>query len=62
MSIAETSKTGKGARFEITVQKGAYRFVGTGEKSTGKMNDYRDQSGATSSAGTNSGALCGDDR
>ncbi|MCX6701262.1 MAG: ATP-binding protein, partial [Methanomicrobiales archaeon] len=30
MTIAETGEPGKGARFEITVPKGAYRFTGTG--------------------------------
>ncbi len=32
MTITETGEPGKGARFEITVPKGAYRFMGTGEK------------------------------
>jgi PAS domain S-box-containing protein len=32
MSITETGEPGKGARFEITVPKGAYRFTGTGKK------------------------------
>jgi len=32
MSIDETGEPGKGARFEITVPKGAYRFTGTSEK------------------------------
>jgi len=31
-TITETGEYGKGARFEITVPKGAYRFTGTGEK------------------------------
>jgi len=29
MSIAETGEPGKGARFEITVPKGMYRFGGS---------------------------------
>jgi PAS domain S-box-containing protein len=32
MTIAETGEPGKGARFEITVPKGAYRFTATGGK------------------------------
>jgi len=32
MTISETSEPGKGARFEITVPKGMYRFTGTGGK------------------------------
>jgi signal transduction histidine kinase len=32
ITIAETGEPGKGARFEITVPKGDYRFVGTGGK------------------------------
>jgi PAS domain S-box-containing protein len=32
MTIAETGKPGKGARFEITVPKGMFRFAGTGKK------------------------------
>lgn len=32
MSIAETGEPGKGARFEISVPKGAYQFTGTGQK------------------------------
>jgi len=32
MMIRETGTPGKGARFEIVVPKGAYRFTGTGEK------------------------------
>ena len=31
MTIAETGKPGKGARFEITVPKGAWRMKGAGE-------------------------------
>jgi len=29
ITITETGEPGKGARFEITVPKGAYRFTGT---------------------------------
>ena len=32
ITITENGIPGKGARFEITVPKGAYRFTGTGEK------------------------------
>jgi PAS domain S-box-containing protein len=32
ITIRETGEPGKGARFELTVQKGAYRFIGTGQK------------------------------
>ena len=32
ITIRETGEPGKGARFEITVPKGAYRFTGTREK------------------------------
>ena len=32
ITIAENGTPGKGARFEITVPKGAYRFTTTGEK------------------------------
>ena len=32
ITITETGVPGKGARFEITVPKGAWRFTGTGEK------------------------------
>jgi signal transduction histidine kinase len=31
MGIRESGEPGKGARFEITVPKGAYRFTGTGQ-------------------------------
>jgi signal transduction histidine kinase len=31
MTIAETGEPGKGARFEIAVPKGAYRFNSTGK-------------------------------
>jgi hypothetical protein len=31
MIITETGDPGRGARFEITVPKGAYRFTETGE-------------------------------
>ncbi len=32
ITITENGEPGRGARFEITVPKGAYRFTGTGEK------------------------------
>jgi len=32
ISIKETGEPGKGARFEINVPKGAYRFTAIGEK------------------------------
>ena len=32
ITITEAGTPGKGARFEITVPKGAYRFTGTGEQ------------------------------
>jgi signal transduction histidine kinase len=32
ITITENGVPGKGARFEITVPKGAYRFTGTGVK------------------------------
>jgi len=37
ITITENGTPGKGARFEIMVPKGAYRFAGTGEKETGKF-------------------------
>ena len=32
ITITENGTPGKGARFEIAVPKGMYRFTGTGEK------------------------------
>jgi len=32
ITITETGEPGKGARFEITVPKGGYRFTATGGK------------------------------
>ena len=32
ITITENGTPGKGARFEITVPKGAYRVIATGEK------------------------------
>jgi len=32
ITIRETGEPGKGARFEITVPKGGYRFIATGGK------------------------------
>ena len=32
ITIRETGEPGMGARFEMTVPKGAYRFMGTGKE------------------------------